>query len=450
MTTILPTFLKTITQSTTFHLGTGTSIWSSLLPQLYSTNHELIIVTCFWASSSSQRDIYQLLLKLSGRAISEQRTIHIRICLSSLSALQKIFHTSSRDGYLYPSSRYPSLGLPSESEIPGLDLRIKSIFFRPCHVLHGKYIIQDSRRIWFPSCNVSWEAWGEGCIEFEGARGLIKDLKSYWGKIWDGDGRMSIPEVLEMSELGGRIPNVPDRFENTDAIMLASIDLSHLPQTTETLLLPHTHSSFNPFSVFFQPNAMTPSTPLNTFLLSQISTAKSSIIIYTPNITYTPIINALFQAITRGVDVRIVVSRKLMIVEQLLTAGTMTEWEVWKMGRRYRNLVPRSSRRLSDIEAGRTRLGNLEIVYFNPALVKIDNNHNNSNVTEGREITDTGKESQPVKLHLKMTIVDQEITVLGSGNMDRASWVTSQELGVAIFSGEVSRKLVQVAKDVYG
>lgn len=35
-------------------------------------------------------------------------------------------------------------------------------------------------------------------------------------------------------------------------------------------------------------------------------------------------------------------------------------------------------------------------------------------------------------------IVNEEITVLGSGNMDRASWFTSQELGVALLSKEVA------------
>jgi len=37
--------------------------------------------------------------------------------------------------------------------------------------------------------------------------------------------------------------------------------------------------------------------------------------------------------------------------------------------------------------------------------------------------------------------------VLGSGNMDRASWFTSQELGVAFFSQEMART---VRRDVDG
>ncbi len=46
-----------------------------------------------------------------------------------------------------------------------------------------------------------------------------------------------------------------------------------------------------------------------------------------------------------------------------------------------------------------------------------------------------------MKSHLKLAIIDQKITVLGSGNMDRASWYTSQELGVALISKDVAGKI---------
>ncbi len=39
-------------------------------------------------------------------------------------------------------------------------------------------------------------------------------------------------------------------------------------------------------------------------------------------------------------------------------------------------------------------------------------------------------EEEPVQSHLKLTIADGHFTLLGSGNMDRASWFTSQELGI--------------------
>lgn len=48
---------------------------------------------------------------------------------------------------------------------------------------------------------------------------------------------------------------------------------------------------------------------------------------------------------------------------------------------------------------------------------------------------------EPVKSHLKCVVMDEEVTVLGSANMDRASWYTSQELGVALFSMEFARRV---------
>ena len=43
--------------------------------------------------------------------------------------------------------------------------------------------------------------------------------------------------------------------------------------------------------------------------------------------------------------------------------------------------------------------------------------------------------------HIKCTVVDEEVIVLGSGNMDRASWYTSQELGIALKGQQVAYDL---------
>jgi phosphatidylserine/phosphatidylglycerophosphate/cardiolipin synthase-like enzyme len=51
------------------------------------------------------------------------------------------------------------------------------------------------------------------------------------------------------------------------------------------------------------------------------------------------------------------------------------------------------------------------------------------------------RDKEPQQSHLKCTIVDQELVILGSGNLDRASWYTSQELGVAFFDGVFARRL---------
>ncbi|KAG4428340.1 hypothetical protein IFR05_016174 [Cadophora sp. M221] len=92
-----------------------------------------------------------------------------------------------------------------------------------------------------------------------------------------------------------------------------------------------------------------------------------------------------------------------MILEQLVTAGTITEFEMWKLRRRYMGLCGRFEReRRSDVESvARKQPGLLRIGYYHPR--------------EGA----VGDE-EPVKSHLKLVIVDEEVTVLGSGNMDRA------------------------------
>jgi phosphatidylserine/phosphatidylglycerophosphate/cardiolipin synthase-like enzyme len=155
-------------------------------------------------------------------------------------------------------------------------------------------------------------------------------------------------------------------------------------------------------------------------MLENINAAQCSIYIQTPNLTCKPLIAAILDALmTRGIDVSIITSRKLMWLEQLITAGTVTEFEIWKLKRRYRYCLKHYETSVSkDPEAaGVSKPGKLDIVYYRPRDGK---GH---------------PPGEPVKSHLKLTIFDDKIAVLGSGNQDRASWYTSQELGIA-FSSE--------------
>ena len=120
----------------------------------------------------------------------------------------------------------------------------------------------------------------------------------------------------------------------------------------------------------------------------------------------------------------LITSSRLMILEQLVTAGTITEFEIWKLRRRYSRLLKtyNLSFKNPDLENPPVTPGVFKVGYF---MKK-----------EGGE---SGEE--PVKSHLKMVVIDGEITVLGSGNMDRASWFTSQELGVALLGRVVAERI---------
>jgi phosphatidylserine/phosphatidylglycerophosphate/cardiolipin synthase-like enzyme len=130
------------------------------------------------------------------------------------------------------------------------------------------------------------------------------------------------------------------------------------------------------------------------------------------------VLYAILAALRRGVDVTIMTSKSLMILEQLVTAGTTTQRCMKKLVKQHKRLIKQYQAGSAPLlEAGHSICpGRLRVSYFHPK-------------------GDRSKHIwEPVQTHFKVTIIDEEIIVLGSGNMDRASWYTSQELGVAFFS----------------
>lgn len=148
----------------------------------------------------------------------------------------------------------------------------------------------------------------------------------------------------------------------------------------------------------------------------------------TPNLTSPPVISALLEALSRGVNVTVITNRRMMILEQLITSGTVTEICVWKLRWRYNRMRRRnmSQDHYEDVEseidvesgidvgdeADARNIGTLRVGYYRPT-------------------------QEYKRTHIKCTTIDDRVVVLGSGNMDRASWYTSQELGVAIEGADV-------------
>ncbi|KAI1342300.1 hypothetical protein F5Y15DRAFT_337091 [Xylariaceae sp. FL0016] len=426
-----------------FEVGTGASIYArSLLPAILNAKKEVILVTCFWAPSSTLTCLSKTLEALA--AVRQERVQHenvagpdeevipplkIRICFSSRSLFQKLLHTSSRDGYTYPPSSWATkLGLPSPEvlEAGRIDLQVKSLFFLPFSVMHPKFLIIDRQKAWLPSCNVSWESWLEGCVEIAGD--AVQGLLRFYYEVWDRD--------LKRGDQGQVHEGFESQCTNLKPPQASSIGLSAIQSpasffirledtTLPTVLLPSSHHrnpQFRPFP--WQSSSKCPPTPLNYAVLRLLEMAERNIYVQTPNLTCAAVLDALLDALDRGVNVTIVTSKNQMVLEQLLTAGTTTSLCLKSLIRRYDRLRdvrwPRDihgdddSRSLADVEAQIGRRGSLKISYFRPR-------------PENRA---KGVPEEPVHSHLKLTIVDGQFTILGSGNMDRASWFTSQELGV--------------------
>nr|POF01377.1 hypothetical protein CFP56_21325 [Quercus suber] len=392
-------------------LGTGHNVYeTSIIPAIRQARTEVILVTCFWARSTTLHMLNDALCHLSARALQNDTKIKVRICFSSSSLFQKLLHTSSLEGHTYKHDTLQSeLGLPGLELLQGLDLEVKSMFVLPFSVMHPKFVLVDRQQVFLPSCNVSWEDWFEGCVVMSGE--LVEQFIIFWREFWAGES--------DKSTAPPRAPN-PGRATAISSHVRGEETRLQALRSIPAIFLPSPHHTDPKFSAPWHRCISPPPTPLNLYLLTLFSLSGKSIYIQTPNLTSPPVLSALVSALSRGVDITILTSERLMVLEQLVTAGTTTSRCVKSLVRRHRRLRATTHRRGDDLEAALTSstIGKLNISYYEPRAV----GYREQSVAE------------PVQSHLKLTIVDDQVVVLGSGNLDRASWFTSQELGVALVS----------------
>ena len=437
-----------------FYLGTGASIFASaLLPAMLAARHEIILVTCFWAKSKSLCDLSAALAALATRRASQrpQTPLRVRICFSSRSLLQKLTHTTDAKGHTYPPDTWESLlGLPAPELLRrgSIDLVAKSLFFLPLSVMHPKFLVVDRAHTFLPSCNVSWEPWLEDCIHVEGD--VTRRVLQFYSGTW-GDDLPSIPPAAAASnELVS--PSLPP----TQAMTVSALDANgpgsvcirfngdaSFRQIAATILPSshHRNPKFRPF--FWQNHPPLPTTPLNLATVQLLGLAQSQIYIQTPNVTAEAVLSALLDALSRGVNVAIVTGENMMKYEQIVTAFTTT-------AKCIRSLIRRHEANRARALKNNIPYGDLQIAYFKPLSVPGNRGARDAEqaalVGRKNEHGFTKEVDEPVQSHVKLTIVDSAYTVLGSGNMDRASFFTSQELGILFHSTDFA-SCVQMAVD---
>ncbi|ROV94069.1 hypothetical protein VMCG_08235 [Cytospora schulzeri] len=421
-----------------FTIGTGASIYTQkLLPAILDARHEIILVTCFWAPSKTLTALCAALEQLAKQreADGAAHPLRVYICFSSRSLFQKLFHTSSTDGYVYPPSAWTSkLGLPSPETLAGgnIELRAKSLFFLPFSVMHPKFLVVDRQHAFVPSCNVSWEAWLEGCLEISRRtprHDPIDGLLEFYRTVWDKDFDVNSPLPQWLDQRGGTRPSIggdqiQDIIKSPADTTTKLVDVGVPSSAIEWLPGWHHRNPCLCFLPWQAPSA--PDTPLNNTLLRLFEEASRDIYIQTPNLTSPPVLSAIAEALARGVHVTIVTSRGMMLLEQLVTAGTTTSWCIRGLTRRYQQLCDSvQARTHSQIQSRNDEIVDLEAQPIAPGALTISYFQSRSG---------SASDEEPVHSHLKLSIFDGERTVLGSGNMDRASWFTSQELGVLVHS----------------
>ena len=415
-----PESLVTSSIPRALYVGTGLSIFTrALLPAILNAKDSVHFVTCYWADSPTLNSFRETLEKLASARLeagnATSAPLKITIGFSSRGLFQKLLHTSSRDGYVYPPEQWGKLGLPGHETLKnaGIDMTVKSLFFTPISVTHSKYLLVDGVKAWIPSCNVSWERWFEGCVEVEGD--VVNQLMTFHDNVWGAEGATQPSSRANRSSTLLQTPLKSKRASLHSGGLELSATQSLKFSTTmpvPTIFLPSSHHRNPRFSLFpFLSQSNPPMTPLNAALLTLCETAQRNISIVTPNLTSWPFLEALLSAISRGVDVHIRTSKSMMVIEQLVTAGTTTSWALNRFIKKYKALA-NAKQKPNDPEAPALGLGRLDTLYYQPL--------------ESREL----EEDEPVLSHFKMTMVDDEYVVFGSGNQDRASWWTSQEIGV--------------------
>ncbi|KZZ99507.1 IQ calmodulin-binding motif protein [Moelleriella libera RCEF 2490] len=418
-----PGSLITTSSPQKLYVGTGLSVLQhGILPAILDAKSSVHFVTCYWAASPSLEAIKGTLIRLAEErrdAANTSPPLRVTIGFSTWGLLQKLFHTSSTRGQTYSPSQWAKLGLPGEDVLSsgGIQLTVKSLFFTPISVMHPKYVIIDGYQVFAPSCNISWEKWFEGCVELQGA--VVQNLLAFHRRVWMaeddlahaydvGDHATATSKVIELSVQDATASD-SRLLSGDDSSATRVLQLAGSP-TIPTIVLPSPHHRNPKFSIFpFLSGSEPPMTPLNAALLTLFANARHRITILTPNVTSWPVLDALLHALDRGVDVRIRTNQGMMLIEQLITAGTTTSLCLKKFVSKYEQLKAR--KQCTDTEEQSVSPGTLNIQYYKPVSWRLES------------------EDEPVFSHFKMTMVDNEFLVLGSGNMDRASWWTSQELG---------------------
>ncbi|OCT47042.1 Phospholipase D/Transphosphatidylase [Cladophialophora carrionii] len=411
--------------------GTGYSVYkSTIIPAIERAEREVILVTCFWAASATRDLVNEALVHLSEKGLSSSKKISVQICFSSASLARNMLLPTPKEGQHYPSSSWKKIGLPRPEELKGLNMRVSRKFFWPFGIIHSKYVVVDRELAIFPSCNVSWERWFEAAVSCRGS--VVGHLLSFHGLFWDDE--LSLAAASEgAAEDGAHEPTATSPGTGGGS---NSTPNNVIPAPTTLLPSPHTPSLL-PNHLQLQTLAShcpclpattsTPAfhpTPLLRTTFHLLATAKSRIILLTPNLTEPTVVDLLLQALARGVSVRIWTNRTLMTMEQLVTAGTTTPASIQRLRRRAEQME-------ND--------GRLEVSYFDS-----DDGPGTQHPVL-REI-EQYRDTVPVKLHAKVTIVDGEKILLGSGNMDAASWKTSQELGIMIESPAVVDEFMKLWK----
>ncbi|MDC0255432.1 phosphatidylserine/phosphatidylglycerophosphate/cardiolipin synthase family protein [Bacteriovoracales bacterium] len=161
--------------------------------------------------------------------------------------------------------------------------------------------------------------------------------------------------------------------------------------------------------------------PQDKGLLSLFKNAKHNINFVTPNLNARPIIDGLLNAIKRGVDINIVLSKNYQdsigVIPGVGGTNLKNVKKILKKIKKFRKKNPRK------------KVGKFNIRWFVDRKGRLSREYG----------TDKDKLSKWTS-HTKYMSIDNQVTIVGSTNMDNQSYYYSRELNIAIDHYEITRK----------
>ena len=147
------------------------------------------------------------------------------------------------------------------------------------------------------------------------------------------------------------------------------------------------------------------------FQVEVITYAHRTIFIQTPILTSLAIVKALKQALLKKIQMIIYLPRNMMVLESLVTGWSTTNCRV-------------------------------------RSLQKWARRHQETNLTVEWFQGDSAQEFvvDRDKTHLKFMVVDEELVIVGSSNLDRASACTSGEVNVAFSDPRLAKEILSAVK----
>ncbi|MEC7182525.1 MAG: phospholipase D family protein, partial [Bdellovibrionota bacterium] len=161
--------------------------------------------------------------------------------------------------------------------------------------------------------------------------------------------------------------------------------------------------------------------PQDQAMISLFKHAKENINFVTPNLNAKPIMNGLMSALKRGVNVNMVMSKNYQdIISMMPGVG----------GTNYKNV----KKMMKELKKFKRKNPNKKVGKFNMRWF-VDRKGRLS-----RQFGKTKSKLDKWTSHTKYMSVDNQVTVVGSSNMDNQSWYYSRELNIAIDHHEITRK----------